>query len=292
MNDIARGLLALVLGLSVVAGAVEAQEKLATPAEQYEAMAKEFFDLTQIVALKAKTDDERNEAVARMDKLRLRLLDLAERHSQDPIAPDALVQVVKLEIWLENNTAHPGDGKNSPQVQAISRLLRDHVRSDRLAEACRMVHYGFHRECETFLRTVLEKNPHKDVQAAACLRLAQFLTARSQRFDLVKGQPELARRYEGLFGKDYLESLQSQDRAKAGEEIEALFERAAEKYGDVKLSAGGTVGEQAKLELYTIRHLSVGKQALDIEGEDQDGKHFKLSDYRGKVVLLYFWSEF
>ena len=33
-----------------------------------------------------------------------------------------------------------------------------------------------------------------------------------------------------------------------------------------------------------------GRQAPDIEGEDQDGKRFKLSDYRGKVVLLDFWS--
>jgi peroxiredoxin len=32
--------------------------------------------------------------------------------------------------------------------------------------------------------------------------------------------------------------------------------------------------------------------APDIEGEDQDGVRFKLSDYRGKVVLLDFWSEY
>ncbi|NQU49722.1 MAG: redoxin domain-containing protein [Planctomycetes bacterium] len=31
---------------------------------------------------------------------------------------------------------------------------------------------------------------------------------------------------------------------------------------------------------------------MDIEGKDQDGIPFKLSDYRGKVVLLYFWLEF
>ena len=69
------------------------------------------------------------------------------------------------------------------------------------------------------------------------------------------------------------------------------FERAAEDYGDVKIRLG-TVGERAKSELYDIRHLSIGKVAPDIEGKDQDGKQFKLSDYRGKVVLLYFWSEF
>ena len=33
-----------------------------------------------------------------------------------------------------------------------------------------------------------------------------------------------------------------------------------------------------------------GKTAPDIEGEDIDGKKFKLSDYRGKVVVLDFWG--
>jgi cytochrome oxidase Cu insertion factor (SCO1/SenC/PrrC family) len=32
--------------------------------------------------------------------------------------------------------------------------------------------------------------------------------------------------------------------------------------------------------------------APEVKGTDQDGKHFKLSDYKGKVVLLDFWSEF
>jgi hypothetical protein len=32
------------------------------------------------------------------------------------------------------------------------------------------------------------------------------------------------------------------------------------------------------------------RPAPEIEGEDQDGVAFKLSDYRGKVVLLDFWG--
>jgi hypothetical protein len=36
--------------------------------------------------------------------------------------------------------------------------------------------------------------------------------------------------------------------------------------------------------------LGVGKPAPEIEGEDVDGKPMKLSDYRGKVVLLDFWG--
>ena len=77
----------------------------------------------------------------------------------------------------------------------------------------------------------------------------------------------------------------------ATREAEAFFERAARKYGDVKIPDGGTVGAKARAELFEIRHLSVGKEAPDIEGEDQDGKRFKLSDYRGKVVLLDFWHQ-
>ena len=54
----------------------------------------------------------------------------------------------------------------------------------------------------------------------------------------------------------------------------------------------GAVGERAKAVLFGVRHLVVGKEAPDIEGEDQDGSQFKLSDYRGKVVLLNFWSQY
>jgi cytochrome oxidase Cu insertion factor (SCO1/SenC/PrrC family) len=34
---------------------------------------------------------------------------------------------------------------------------------------------------------------------------------------------------------------------------------------------------------------AVNQSAPDVTGVDQDGKAFKLSDYRGKVVMLDFW---
>ena len=39
-----------------------------------------------------------------------------------------------------------------------------------------------------------------------------------------------------------------------------------------------------------MKNLSVGMPVPDIEGEDTDGVAFKLSDYRGKVVLIDFWG--
>jgi hypothetical protein len=46
----------------------------------------------------------------------------------------------------------------------------------------------------------------------------------------------------------------------------------------------------AKAALFEIEHLQVGCTAPDIAGVDVEGKAIKLSDYRGKVVLLDFWG--
>jgi hypothetical protein len=51
------------------------------------------------------------------------------------------------------------------------------------------------------------------------------------------------------------------------------------------------VSDWAKGELFELRNLRVGKVAPDIEGEDLDGVKFKLSDYRGKVVVIDFWGD-
>src|SRR5262245_12159227 len=135
MHRMAGGILVLVFGLSVAA-AEEGQGKPATPAEKYQALVKDFYQTAHVFSFKAKTDEERNKAVAHVATLALRCLELAEITPKDPIALGALVQVVNQEIWLENNTAYPGRGKDSPQGRAIAILLRDHLQSDKLGHVC------------------------------------------------------------------------------------------------------------------------------------------------------------
>ncbi len=259
MQQMIAGILSLLFA-TPGAAVDDGRGKPATPAEQYQALEKEFQEAAHALYLKAMSDDDRTEPLARMVKLSPRCLELAEKNPKDPIALDALLQVVVQEMWLLNNTSYPGRGKDNLEARAIAILLRDHVQSDKLGEACRRLSYGFGKDCETFLRTVLEKSPHRDVRGLACLRLAQFLNGRLHRLDLIREQPEMARRYEH--------------------------------YGDVKVPYGDTVAMKAKSELHEVRHLSVGRPAQEIEGPDQDGKQFRLSDYRGKVVLLYFWSQY
>jgi thiol-disulfide isomerase/thioredoxin len=278
------------LASSVLVAEDKSMDKAAMPGEQYKALLKEHQDATEVFSkayTEAMTDEERKKVIANSpwDKFAPRFLGLAQKYPKDPVAVDALV-------WVLNNSSEAVGAKDSQRAKAIALLLRDHIRSDKLGSVCLRMRFDFAPESETFLRTVLERSPHQEIQALACLALAQFLCNRLRLLDLVQDGPDLAKHYEGLFGKDYLEQLLRQDRAKVAKETEVLFEQAADKYGDVKIPTRGTVGEEAKSELFEIRHLAVGKEAPEIEGEDQNGKKFKLSDCRGKVVLLDFWSQF
>jgi peroxiredoxin len=42
--------------------------------------------------------------------------------------------------------------------------------------------------------------------------------------------------------------------------------------------------------LFEMTNLQVGCEAPEIEGKDADGVDFKLSDYRGKYVIVIFWG--
>jgi hypothetical protein len=269
----------------------EGSVKITAPAEQFRTLSGEF-NRVAYAWRQAGNDAERQALFERIEGIPSQLLELARRHPQDPVALDALTEAVAQEYWLTAYTDHPGWGKDSPQAAAIAILLRDHLSSDKLALTCKRVQSGFRQECETFLRAVLERSPHREIRGMACLRLAEFLAARMEKLALLEDQPDLARRYDTLFGKEYMERLRGQGRGKAMQEAEALYVRAGEEFGDVKNPDGGTVGERVKVVLYEIRHLAPGLEAPDISGLDQEGLAFKLSDYRGKVVLVYFWSQY
>ena len=91
------------------------------------------------------------------------------------------------------------------------------------------------------------------------------------------------------YGKDYGKHLASLDPEKLAMQREQVYVAMLKSFPDVA-AQNTTLGEVARRALFGIRHLSVGRVAPEIEGEDIFGRKFKLSDYRGKVVLLTFWG--
>jgi hypothetical protein len=57
-----------------------------------------------------------------------------------------------------------------------------------------------------------------------------------------------------------------------------------------ELTTDADLLDEAKEALAEVQKLAIGTAAPEIDGIDVDGVKFKLSDYRGKVVLLDFWG--
>ncbi|MEC7583781.1 MAG: hypothetical protein VYE77_05645 [Planctomycetota bacterium] len=57
-----------------------------------------------------------------------------------------------------------------------------------------------------------------------------------------------------------------------------------------KLAAGTPLAARIAAPRFEKERLQIGMVAPDIDGVDTDGTAFKLSDYRGKVVVLDFWG--
>jgi hypothetical protein len=193
----------------------------------------------------------------RRDSVVARAVALARANPRDPAALEALIWVIAGGIgWSRETDA------------AFDLLAQNHRDSDRLERVCALASlYRDSEAPERFLQSVLENGPHRALRGVACLALARRR----------KGEAEAA---------EYTKSL---DAVRLGKEAEKYYERVLADYADV-VSNKRPIGDRARHALFEMHNLIVGKPAPDIEGEDLDGKRFKLSDHRGKVVVLDFWG--
>ena len=70
----------------------------------------------------------------------------------------------------------------------------------------------------------------------------------------------------------------------------ACEELMSPKFADLENAAGVAFREAIAGNYFQLTRLRIGMVAPDIVANDLDGVEFKLSDYRGKVVVLDFWG--
>jgi len=148
-------------------------------------------------------------------------------------------------------------GKPATAWTAFEVLVYDHTNSKELDPVLQSVAYQ--RKTDTLvdgLNHLLETTGRRESQAGALFCLAR------------------------------LEDVDGGDRALAV----AYYERIVADYADVAAGRGQTYGAMAEGVLFESRHLQIGMEVPDIESVDETGAAFKLSDYRGKVVLVDFWG--
>jgi len=189
--------------------------------------------------------------------------------------------------WMLDNAPDPAVTR-----EALALLEKHHMERPEMGDMCDRLARG---EGSELLPKLLANSPHPDVRGRACFAMAEGLKNDIQMADYVKGksQEELDG-MKGWLSDEKLAALKALDAEKTQQEIEQTYERVAREFPDVKLYAGTkretTLGKRAAAELHEIHDLAVGKPAPEIEGVDLDSVAFKLSDYRGKVVLLDFWG--
>jgi thiol-disulfide isomerase/thioredoxin len=143
-----------------------------------------------------------------------------------------------------------------PQAkEASDRLVRDHLGNPAIQELLPALEAR--PDGEGILRKIREQNSSKLVKVLAGLALANMLTEGAK--------PSRAAEAEAV-----LVSVVA--------DAKSIKDFPAEKL------------REAEGNLFELRHLSIGKSAPDIESTDLDGKKVKLSDHKGKVVVLDIWT--
>jgi hypothetical protein len=243
---------ALCFGLAAPPGLLRAQEDYAALEKEYQAALDSF----QAKLGEMRTAGKSREEVAAFGQANNPAKDFVERFQTGAKANAGQDAAIPYLNWLGTNA-----GRTHAQVSedAWTTLLVDHATSKDLSRAIssigRMGRALGGEKVRTLLSGVIDKNPHESIR----------IEARFTRAGLVLADEEAS----------------DEARAMAKEDLQAVMAS----------KAVPALAQRAEGQLFVLENLQIGMTAPDIESNDLDGVAFKLSDYRGKVVVLDFWGD-
>lgn len=203
---------------------------------------------------KAKTDKERNELRSQFAKMSesftLKYIKAAKVDPKSDSGFNCLTWV------LQRNRS----GKLFEE--SLDLLAKHQVANNKITQITSGLVYSTSAKATELLKAVVKNHPDKTVKGQTSIILAGQL----KRIAEIQGNLKL-----------YAEA-------------QKVFEEAANKYGNIR-TPRGTVAKASEVALKDMRGpRALGKIAPEIEAEDLDSENFKLSDYRGKVVMIDFWG--
>lgn len=206
--------------------------------------------------IEAKTEEERNKyraSVPSVAPYAAKVLKIVEEHSADPGSAKGV-------SWLITQAAGLPEGQKALQL-----LGTTHVASSGVAEAVKALENQPFEMAEPILKAVREKNPNATEKAAAIYAL----------------------------GVHHFRVFESAPTSEAGK---AARDKALECFQDISANfatasiQGFPLADQAGRMMFEMMNLAVGVEVPEIDGKDVDGTSFKLSEQRGKHVVLIFWG--
>jgi hypothetical protein len=265
---------------------LSAQGDQATALEKVQGLEQEFQQASTkwMADYRAAAPKERNAMVAK----RPQATQWFERFWKEVEAAPASDGARQAAIWIATHSAAKG-----PDLErTLGALLEHHVESDALAKVCSSLGRTPTQAAQNFLRQLEDKSPHAEVKGQACFNLAEVLKGQASLTRSLSSADDARKKMlAGYYGRETVDVLATADPAALDLQAEACFDKVVktEAYAGLK-NYRGTLGEAAKSNLFEMRQLGIGKTAPEISGEDIDGNPIKLSDYRGKVVVLDFWG--
>lgn len=184
--------------------------------------------------------------------------------------------------WLIDN--------DSLNERVADELAKHHMAREGMGDLCRSLLDG-QAGHEQMVRELSRTSPHASVRGLATFALAEKLQERIALVQEAKNarSPKAVAELESYVGQGRVQSLRATDDEELRRQAIEMLRIVLRDHADVKLRRG-TLGDVARGQLFELEHLSVGQVAPEITGEDVAGLPMKLTDFRGKVVLLDFWG--
>jgi len=192
-----------------------------------------------------------------------RFLAFAEKNPKDPSALDSLATAMQ--------TAGGANEKNSVYRQALKMVRSGYLDKPEIKKLFNVLAYSNDDESTQVMKEIIAKHPERKVQARAAKALANGFENMARQAKMIQNNPQMRKNFEEQMDKAMVETMlvKADQYTKDAAELTKLVQ---EKYSDV------------------FPNLSIGQPAPEVINKDLDDKTVKLSDLKGRVVVLDIWA--